>query len=125
MYMDEAISHWYDLAESDYTDAIILLERKRYSGSLLHLQQAVEKVLKALYVKKHKQTPPHTHNLPHLCELVSLDMTKVDMKLLESLSLSYTRLRYPDLDRTFYTDKEKVLAIITFAKHFYLWIKTL
>ena len=43
--------------------------------------------------------------------------------MVKELSLSYVRIRYPDLNREYYSNKEKVRKLISFAKDFYLWIK--
>jgi len=118
-----ALKKWIEIADDDYKDAHVLLESKRYSGSLLHFQQAVEKGLKAHCFIKSGDIPPKSHDLIQLLEHTDLSKDKVDIEMLKQLSLSYVRLRYPDLDREYYSDKERVIKLIHFARDLYLWIK--
>jgi len=61
--------------------------------------------------------------LLHLLNYTDLPQDTIDVDMVKDLSLSYVRLRYPDLDREYYSDKEKVMKLISFAEDFYLWIK--
>ena len=121
--MQIAVKKWLEIADADFEDAMVLLGGKRYSGVLLHLQQAVEKGLKAFVFIKTGDIPPKSHDLLQLLKNTDLNQDEVDLKALKELSLSYIRLRYPDLDTTYYSKKETVLKLISFAREFYLWIK--
>jgi len=119
----DAIKKWIEIADDDLEDSKILLAGKRYSGALLHLQQAVEKGLKAHCFIKDGDIPPKSHDLLQLLYHSDLPQETIDLELLKQLSLSYVRLRYPDLDRQYYSDKDTVLKLIHFAEGLYLWIK--
>jgi len=121
--MTKAIEKWIEIADNDFEDAKILIESKRYSGALLHLQQAVEKILKAHCFIKSQDIPPKSHDLIDLLNNTNLPGDKINKNLLKDLSLSYVRLRYPDLDREYYSNKKIVIDLINFAQEFYLWIK--
>lgn len=121
--MQKALEKWIEIADEDFKDAQVLLESKRYSGSLLHFQQAVEKGLKAHCFIKSGDIPPKSHDLLQLLEHTDLSKENIDLQMLKQLSLSYVRLRYPDLDREYYSDKETVHTLIHFAQDLYLWIK--
>jgi len=121
--MDIAVKKWIEIADNDFENARILLESKRYSGALLHLQQAVEKAIKAHCFIKSGDIPPKSHDLLHLLNSTDLPKDKIDAEMIKELSLSYVRLRYPDLDREYYSKKETVIKLIHFAEDFYIWIK--
>lgn len=121
--MTKAVESWLDIAQEDFENGEVLLQNKRYSGALLFFQQSVEKALKAHCFIKSGDIPPKSHDLAVLLDNTDLPQASIDMNFLKKLSLSYIRLRYPDLDRTYYSDKEKILELIEFAKSLYLWIK--
>ena len=107
--MDIAIKKWIEIAESDFQDGIVLLDSKRYSGALFHFQQAVEKILKAHCFINTGDIPPKSHDLLNLLDCAKLNRDEIDLNSLKDLSLSYVRLRYPDLDQTYYAHKDKIL----------------
>jgi HEPN domain-containing protein len=57
------INNWISLGEYDLATAQDMLETQRYLYVAFMSQQAIEKILKACYVKEHTSTPPYTHNL--------------------------------------------------------------
>ncbi|RJP38148.1 MAG: HEPN domain-containing protein [Desulfobacteraceae bacterium] len=62
---------------------------------------AVEKLLKAIFVSRHKNHPPPIHNLVRSAKLseISLDETQIDQLLvITSFNLE---ARYPDITREF------------------------
>ena len=62
----------------------------------------VEKILKAIYVDKHDNTPPFSHNLVYLAERADLDLEDENLELLEEVSDFNLEARYPDDKFTFY-----------------------
>ena len=63
---DKMIDNWLSLAQYDLATAEAMLHAQRYLYVGFMCQQAVEKILKASYVKHHGSTPPYTHNLLRL-----------------------------------------------------------
>lgn len=73
--MKPEASEWLEMAEMDLRAAQILLEDGLYPASVFHSHQAVEKILKALWVEGHLEgTPPRTHDLVELAVEVMLDL---------------------------------------------------
>jgi len=68
---EKIIKNWLALAEYDITSAEAMLQTGRYVYVTFMCQQAIEKVMKALYVQEHQQTPPYTHNLIRLLGMLS------------------------------------------------------
>lgn len=94
--MDEDIQQWLRVAESDMTSAEVLHCAGQQLNAIFHLQQAVEKTLKALYIKQNSTMPPRLHNLPELAKGCGLQLTKEQMRLLEDLTTAYIDSRYPE-----------------------------
>jgi len=66
-----------------------------YDVCLFLCQQAVEKALKALYVKSRKKPPPRVHSLERLIGLLDLGDKFRDLTL--DLEDYYFTMRYPDI----------------------------
>ena len=89
------VKSWVDASRYDLETARALLKSRRYLYVLFMCQQAIEKILKACATAKTGEFPPRIHNLTRLGELVALDFTEEERKLLERLSLYYLQSRYP------------------------------
>ncbi len=95
MTIDERIRSWKQKAEYDLKTAEAMLESKRYVYVGFMCQQALEKLLKAIYVSKKREEPPYTHNLRHLADLVVLDFPSETGRFFDTLMAYYIVGRYP------------------------------
>ncbi len=114
---------WFELAEDDYQNALLLWENHRYGATVFFLQQSVEKILKAYIVEVKRKLPRKTHRIEALIEDADLDLAKIDSPKVEELSKAYIRVRYPDLSRQYYQSRARVEPLINLAKKVYLWVK--
>jgi HEPN domain-containing protein len=86
---------WRQFAERDVAAGEDLVRTGHYSHGLVLFQQALEKILKALSVERTGDQPPKIHTLLTLAELLELDITEPQRKLLGDLTNVYAMLRYP------------------------------
>lgn len=93
--VDEDIQPWLHFADSDMLSAETLHGSGQELNAIFHLQQAVEKTLKALWVKRRKAAAPRIHNLRDLVERLGLDLAGERLLILEKLSEYYVESRYP------------------------------
>jgi HEPN domain-containing protein len=94
--MKDETKRWLDYARENLASAKILLENQLYNPCLQNVQQAVEKMLKALLVESGAKVKK-THSIHELVTLLSqmkLDtaMTLDEMDLLDSI---YLPSKYP------------------------------
>jgi HEPN domain-containing protein len=96
--IDKVIQNWVSLAEYDLAAAEAMLQTRRYLYVAFLSQQAVEKILKACYVKYRASTPPYTHNLLRLvAELPWKDeVGSQRMHAMERLNSHYIESRYTE-----------------------------
>jgi HEPN domain-containing protein len=85
--MKPAAQRWIDFAQTDLEMAGIALEHRFPKQCIFHCQQAVEKVLKAIWVDRADiGMPPRTHELPRLARNLSLSLPETDFRFLQTLS---------------------------------------
>lgn len=96
------IDYWRKSAEHDFKTIQALFEKKRYSDSLFFSHIVLEKILKAIVVKRTKKQAPYTHNLVFLKELANVELDKKEVDLLDRVNQFNIRARYPDLKFEFY-----------------------
>ena len=66
MTTEEKVKYWIKLSDYDLETAIAMLETKRYLYVGFMCHQVIEKIFKAVYSERKKETPPHTHDLEYL-----------------------------------------------------------
>ena len=94
--MSSALEHWTEQARYDLDTARAMFDSGRYLYVLFCCQQAVEKTLKALIVKRTSDFPPRLHNLLRLAEIADIKMEPDREDFLGELSGYYIQTRYPE-----------------------------
>jgi len=116
------VQMWIEKAEYDIITAKAMLNTGRYNYVAFTLQQALEKLLKAFYVKQYKTAPIRSHNLIYLAKKSSIKLDEDTSKLFEELSSYYVRIRY---DVGFYINKEKAYSLYNESVVIFQWLKQL
>jgi HEPN domain-containing protein len=80
---------------------LTLFNSKSYGWSLFLGHISTEKILKALYVKRHKEHAPFTHNLYRLAELIGLDLSDEYSDWLDEITSFNLNARYDDYQKEF------------------------
>src|SRR3989338_3573494 len=92
--MRPEIERWLLQGKEEADTAKVCIEGKKWFAAAFWSQQAVEKVLKALYIFKKKEASGTTHSLTYLGR--ELDVPKEYSSLLRDLTKEYYMSRYPD-----------------------------
>ncbi|MFH1256484.1 MAG: HEPN domain-containing protein [Candidatus Diapherotrites archaeon] len=92
--MRREIDVWVQQAEIDLESAQKIFKLDIYYVCAFLCQQAVEKMMKAVYMAKTKNLPPNIHNLRELGELIGLP--KELLTKARKLSRDFVISRYPD-----------------------------
>ena len=126
--MSEAvIKNWLALAEYDMTSAEVMFQTGRYVYVTFMCQQAIEKMMKALYVREYQQTPPYTHNLTRLLSLLSFsnEATPNDRDFFERLNYYYLESRYSETIFELYKTltENQASDIYMETKRVYQWLQ--
>ena len=122
------IDNWLALAQYDLATAEAMLQTGRYLYVGFMCQQAVEKLLKACYVKRHNATPPYTHNLLRLLTELPWN-AEIDASMLgtlESLNSYYIESRYTEdiQELAAALTQTKAGAVLSATKELFAWIRS-
>lgn len=103
------VAYWVGMAEDDIQVAKQLLNAKRPTYALFFCHLAIEKMLKAVVVKRTQEHAPLTHNLPFLAGRANLALEKGDLEFLAEMTRWNLEVRYP-------SDIETLKAYATVSK---------
>jgi HEPN domain-containing protein len=118
--VDKIVKHWIETSEEDFQTMISLYYSKSYGWALFLGHISIEKLLKAVYVKKYKKHSPFLHNLYRLAELSEIELTDEQSDWLDKITSFNLNARYDDYKREFY-----LLCTEEFAGEWIEKIKTL
>ncbi|RPH33639.1 MAG: HEPN domain-containing protein [Bacteroidales bacterium] len=100
--LDKVVKHWIETSDEDFQTMLSLYDSKSYGWALFLGHISVEKLLKAVYVAKHKKHAPFLHNLYRLAELSEMKMTDENSDWLDKITSFNLNARYDDYKREFY-----------------------
>ncbi len=100
--VEKIVKHWVETSDDDFKTMLALYKSKSYGWSLFLGHISMEKLLKALYVKRFKKHAPFTHNLYRLGELIGLEMSDEYADWFDEITSFNLNARYDDYKREFY-----------------------
>ncbi|RLG69686.1 MAG: DNA-binding protein [Candidatus Iainarchaeum archaeon] len=113
---------WIMRSEMDLRSAQVLLKEGLFADSAFHSQQAAEKALKAVYLKKFRK-PFLGHSIVFMVKELKADKKIIDAA--KELSLHYVAARYPDFDEDFFSiyDEDTAKRLLNLARVVVRWAK--
>ena len=125
--MQDQIDYWKELSDYDMETAEAMLKSKRYLYVGFMSHQAVEKILKAYFVKQHGETAPFSHSLSYIAKKAEIyeHFSEEQKNFIDILEPMNIECRYP-------THKEQLLKSLTAekcqemldrSKELQIWIK--
>ena len=95
MNIEEIVQYWLNTADEDWQVAQHLFESKDYAYALFFGHLYLEKVLKALVVRRTQAQAPFTHSLLRLAREGGLSLTAEQEDLLDRATTYNLEARYP------------------------------
>ena len=100
--LEKTIQYWQKGAKYDLGVADAMFKSNKYPYALFMGHLALEKLLKALVVKKRRAHAPFSHSLPYLAEKSKVKIPeRILIKLREFMEFHF-EARYPDANKAFY-----------------------
>jgi len=96
------IESWINSSDNDLLTMNDMYKTKHYDWALFIGHLAIEKLLKALYLKTISEHPPLIHDLRRLAERMNLSLTEDRKIQLDTISRFNIRVRYDDYKQSFY-----------------------
>jgi|SRR3989344_2956180 len=109
---------WFEKAQRDFDSAKNSLNSDDYEWCCFQAQQAVEKGLKAMHIKKNKELLK-SHDLVLLAK--RLNAPREIVINCSQITPSYIDTRYPDLAKDY--SEEDAKKILKLAKEVLIWIE--
>jgi len=119
------IEAWINSSNKDFKTMMDMYKSKHYDWALFIGHLTIEKLLKALYLKRMDEHPPLIHDLRRLAEKMNLTLTEEQQIHFDSISLFNIKARYDDYKQSFYKlcTVEFTNDWIAKIKECRLWIK--
>jgi len=105
--VDKTVSYWMSGAKYDLGVANAMLRSRKYPYALFMGHLALEKLLKALVVKRTKKHAPFSHSLPYLAEKSGVKFSEDTLIKLREFMEFHFEGRYPDAHKAFYRKCKK------------------
>ena len=131
MDAQEKFEYWLDLAQYDLETADTMMLGGRWLYVVFMCQQAVEKLVKGLYVLYVGDNVPKTHNIRVLVEkfedLLPAKPTEDQYTLFEDLTIHYLNGRYADYKRRLSErlNEQASSEFLRLTKEVFAWLLTL
>lgn len=94
--VDKAVKFWLMSSKDNFETAAAMLKSKRYNFTMFMCRQAVEALLKAVFIMQRNERPEYIHKLPKLVELIGINIPKsIDEKILK-IDAHYIKARYKE-----------------------------
>ena len=121
--MKETTRRWLQTADNDLAVARLAHTNGFYNQCVFHCQQAVEKVLKAIWIERLGETHPRTHNLAHLALQLRLDVSDEQLTILQDLADQYLPSHYADVEVEYPEDESSGYLALT--SETFRWLRQL
>ena len=122
----KTINHWISRSDQDYKTMLNLYTSKDFHWSLFIGHLVIERLLKAMVVKKTKSYAPFTHDLRRLAKLSELEFSDEFSRYLDTITTFNLNARYDDYKMDFYKkcNAEFTAVWINNIKTLREWIKS-
>ena len=117
--------YWIKSSDNDYQTMIDLFKSKHYHWSLFVGHLVIEKLAKAVYLKKTSKYPPLIHDIRRILEKAGIGLSKEQITACDAITRFNIDARYDDYKLRFYKmcTEEFTTKWIGEIKNLRLWIK--
>lgn len=124
--LSKTIKYWKDSSEKDYQVAKNLFSSKYYPQCLFFCHLTLEKLLKAIIIKRTKDYPPYIHDLRRLAEAGKVKLNSEQKQILDKISTFNIAGRYTNEKFEFYKEYNKkgyAEEYLKITRKLFLWLK--
>jgi len=131
MTTEDKYQYWLSYAQNDMDTAESMLKSGRWFYTLFMCQQAIEKLVKGLYILYIDDDVPRLHDINNLLDRYKDKLSEIvaeeKIRLFDTLSQLYLRSRYPDYTSTpsSLATKETAESVYEKSKEAFQWLLTM
>jgi HEPN domain-containing protein len=131
MTTEEKFEFWFEYAQNDLDTAEAMFKSGRWMYVYITCQQALEKLVKGLYLFYVDDNIPRLHDIAVIFGKYSDKLKKQIedeyLSLFDKLSNFYLRSRYPDYSKilSYQATKKNSSSVLTKTKEAYKWLLTM
>ena len=131
MTADDKYQYWVTYAKNDIDSAEVMLKSGRWFYTYFMCQQAIEKLVKGLYILYIDDNVPRLHDINVIFERfkdkLPEALTDEREKLFDTLSQFYLRSRYPDYTSVVASlaSSETAKSVYSKSKEAFEWLLTM
>lgn len=118
--IDSIILYWRESSDQNYATMKNLIKTQEYSWALFLGHLVIEKLVKALYVKRLQKHPLFSHDLLRLAKKIDIELPNGYDEWLDEITTFNLNARYDDYKQSFHK-----LCTIEFANEWLDKIETL
>jgi HEPN domain-containing protein len=128
---EEKFAYWLEYAEYDLQTAETMFSGGRWMYVIFMCQQAIEKLVKGLYLLYIDDNIPRIHNISNLisrfADKLTVPIDDEKYKLFERLSSYYLNTRYPEYKEQLnkITDENSAKLLLEQSREAFKWLLTL
>jgi len=125
--MKSTVERWIEMSTYDLDTAKAMFDSGRHIYVVFCCQQALEKLIKAVFANKIQEMPPRIHHLARLCELSDVVPEEKDLDFLRELSACYLESRYPVdcVDPSIEISEDDSRKILEESERIWKWFRSL
>jgi HEPN domain-containing protein len=99
---EKVINYWIESAQRDFKTMNNLFKSNDFHWALFIGHLVIEKLLKALYIKKKNAQPMFTHDLLRLAKKIGLELTETEINMMDTITTFNINARYDNYKYNFY-----------------------
>jgi HEPN domain-containing protein len=100
--VERFVNHWIESSDRDFKTMLNRYQSKDYSWSLFLGHLVIEKLLKALYIKKKQEHPIPIHDLTRIADKAGIECSDEILNQLDTITTFNINARYEDIKQNFY-----------------------
>ncbi|MFW6103639.1 MAG: HEPN domain-containing protein [Bacteroidota bacterium] len=100
--IDKVYNYWIEASERDFKTMQHLFKAKDFHWALFIGHLVIERLLKAIIVRKTKAHAPHSHDLRRLAKITGIEFHKEHLDWLDTITTFNLNARYDSYKHDFY-----------------------
>lgn len=123
--MKPLTKEWLAQAEYDLKTARAMHKTRRYLYVAFMCQQAIEKLIKGIIQERTDETPPYSHRLDTLLNVIDLSVDSEKKSFLGLLTRYYINCRYPEHKKSLseFLNKKSSCELLKKTAEVFQWLK--